>query len=151
MNDIEYMTLALAEARLAEDEGEVPVGAVVALDGKVIARAHNQVIALNDPTAHAEVLALRGAGQLLRNYRLPGATLYVTLEPCLMCFTAMIHARIGRLVFAAKDPKTGVCGSQLEAQDFPLFNHQFKIEGGLMADECGQVLSQFFKARRGKI
>ena len=150
MNDMEYMSLALEEARLAEAEGEVPVGAVLVLDGQVIAQAHNQMIGRHDPTAHAEGLALRAAGAALRNYRLLGASLYVTLEPCLMCFTGLVHARIARLVFGAKDPKTGVCGSQLSAQDFTLFNHQFEIEGGVLGQECGRMLSQFFKARRGK-
>ncbi len=144
MNDIEYMTLALEEARLAEAEGEVPVGAVLVLEGEVIARAHNQMIGRHDPTAHAEVLALRAAGAALENYRLPGATLYVTLEPCLMCFTGLVHARIARLVFAANDRKTGVCGSQCEARDFSLFNHRFDIEGGVMAQECGADLESVF-------
>lgn len=151
MNDTEYMTLALEEAQLAKVEGEVPVGAVLGLGGKVIARARNQMIGRHDPTAHAEVLALRAAGSTLGNYRLPGATLYVTLEPCLMCFSGLIHARIARLVFGARDPKTGVCGSQLEARDLSLFNHRFDIEAGVMAQECGQILSQFFKERRSKI
>ncbi|MCX7123981.1 MAG: tRNA adenosine(34) deaminase TadA [Gammaproteobacteria bacterium] len=144
------MQQALIEAKAAYDCGEVPVGAVLVYEGEIIARGRNRMIELNDPSAHAEILTLREAGSALSNYRLLDTTLYVTLEPCLMCFGALVHARIGRLVFAATDPKTGVCGSACEARDFPFLNHQFEIESGIMAEESSQLLKQFFKEKRNE-
>jgi len=146
--DAHWMGLALAQARLAADAGEVPVGAVVVKDGQVIATAHNAPIASHDPTAHAEVMALREAARVLRNYRLEGCTLYVTLEPCAMCSGAMLHARVDRVVFGAADPRTGVAGSVLNLFGNPQLNHQTNVTGGVLADECGQLLKDFFKPRR---
>lgn len=143
-----FMQGALEEALKAEAKGEVPVGAVLVLNNEIIARAHNETILRHDPSAHAEILALREAGKSLQNYRLLDATLYVTLEPCLMCFSALVHARIQRLVFGAFDPKTGVCGSRFDAQSLEFFNHQFAIEGGVLSDDCGKMLQGFFKKRR---
>lgn len=144
------MTEALALAREAASLGEVPVGAVVVKEGQIIARGYNAPISLSDPSAHAEMQALRAAAKTLGNYRLPGCTLYVTLEPCVMCAGAIMHARIGRVVFGASDPKTGACGSvtNLFAED--RLNHHAVVEGGLMAETCGRLLSDFFAARRGK-
>ena len=146
------MQHALTEAQKAYECGEVPVGAVLVYEGEVIARGRNRMIELNDPSAHAEILTLREAGSVLKNYRLLDTTLYVTLEPCLMCFGALVHARIGRLVFAASDPKTGVCGSACHAKkDLSFLNHQFEIESGIMAAESSQLLKQFFKEKRNEI
>ena len=142
------MQLALAQAQHAWDLGEVPVGAVVVKDGVVIAVGYNQPIGRHDPTAHAEIQALRAAADKLGNYRLPGCELYVTLEPCVMCSGAMLHARLARVVFGASDPKTGACGSVLNLFDQPALNHQTAIEGGVLADECGAFLRQFFVERR---
>ena len=142
------MCYALMEAEKAYQSGEVPVGAVLVQGDKVIASGRNQMIELNDPTAHAEITTLRAAGLALQNYRLLDTTLYVTLEPCLMCFSALIHARIGRLVFAASDPKTGVCGSVFHAQNLDFFNHRFEIESGIMAKEASALLKQFFREKR---
>ncbi len=139
---------ALAEAQKAYACGEVPVGAVLTLGDQIIGRGRNRMIELNDPTAHAEILAVREAGVGLQNYRLLDTTLYVTLEPCLMCFSALVHARIGKLVFAARDPKTGVCGSVLQAQELAFLNHRFEIESGIMAAEASALLKQFFRERR---
>jgi tRNA(adenine34) deaminase len=141
------MTLALAEARAAGLRGEVPVGAVLVKGGEVIALGSNAVIGLHDPTAHAEVRALRAAGQALQNYRLPDCELFVTLEPCAMCAAAMIHARIKRVVFGASDPKTGAAGGLLNVFD-TTFNHQTEVQGGVMADACSVLLKDFFKAKR---
>lgn len=145
------MQLALEQAALAEQLGEVPVGAIV-VDGQglVIATGFNRTIIDHDPTAHAEIVALRQAAQILGNYRLPGITLYVTLEPCAMCMGAMMHARLARVVFGAHDPKTGVCGSVIDLPAHASLNHHTSVEGGVMASECGNVLSQFFKKRRMK-
>lgn len=142
------MRLAIDQARLAEQHGEVPVGAVLVKDDQVIAKAFNQVISLNDPSAHAEIQVLKAAGQVLNNYRLIDCALYVTLEPCVMCTGAMIHARIGRLVFGAHDPKTGVISSvdQLPAKTY--HNHRFDVTEGVLGDVCSQQLSDFFKRRR---
>jgi len=142
------MQLALAQAQHAWDLGEVPVGAVVVKDGEVIAVGYNQPIGRHDPTAHAEIQALRAAANKLGNYRLPGCELYVTLEPCVMCSGAMLHARLSRVVFGASDPKTGACGSVLNLFEQPALNHQTAIEGGVLADECGAFLRQFFVERR---
>ncbi|MDO8315713.1 MAG: tRNA adenosine(34) deaminase TadA [Rugosibacter sp.] len=150
MNDELWMTEALNLAREAGAAGEVPVGAVVVLDGQIIGRGFNQPISRQDPTAHAEVVALRDAATRLGNYRLPGATLYVTLEPCMMCAGAMMHARLARVVFGAKDPKTGVAGSVLDLFGEARLNHHAEITGGVRAEECGQLLSSFFAARRNR-
>lgn len=149
-SDEDFMQLALEQARLAGACGEVPVGAVVVLNGEVVGRGYNQPIRGNDPTAHAEVMALRDAGTRLGNYRLPGCTLYVTLEPCAMCSGAIMHARVARVVFGARDPKTGVAGSVIDLYAEKRLNHHAQIVGGVLADECGQLLSSFFAARRNK-
>ena len=146
--DARYMQLALEQARHAWDLGEVPVGAVVVKDGEVIAVGYNQPIGRHDPTAHAEVMALRAAAEKLGNYRLPGCELYVTLEPCVMCSGAMLHARLARVVYGAGDPKTGACGSVLNLFEQPALNHQTAIVGGVLADECGAFLKRFFVERR---
>ncbi len=145
-----FLLEALAEARAAETAGEVPVGAIiVAPDGEtILARGNNQVLRTSDPTAHAEIVALRAAGLALANYRLPGCTLYCTLEPCAMCAGAILHARITRLVYAAPDPKAGACGSVLSVLNHPQLNHQVEVTSGLLAEECGTMLTQFFRARR---
>ena len=143
------MQRALELAGLAEQQGEVPVGAVVVVDNKIIGEGWNQPIASHDPTAHAEIMAIRQAGQYLDNYRLPGSTLYVTLEPCVMCAGAIIHARIDHVVFAAHDPKTGAAGSQFDLlPSDSRFNHRTTVEQGVMADQASSLLSNFFKARR---
>jgi tRNA(adenine34) deaminase len=148
VTDLEAMHAAIAEAESAAAEGEVPVGAVVLVDGEIIGRGANRVIRDNDPTAHAEIVAMRAAALSMRNYRLTGATLVVTLEPCAMCAGAILHARIGRLVYAASDPKAGACGSVLEVMNHPKLNHRVEVEAGLMAEECGTMLQKFFRARR---
>jgi tRNA(adenine34) deaminase len=146
--DRQFMQHALDQARLAAIAGEVPVGAVLVRDGKIISRGFNQPIANSDPSAHAEMMALRAAAQIESNYRLPGSTLYVTLEPCIMCAGAMLHARVERVVFGAADPKTGAAGSVLNVFSEKQINHQTLVEGGIMGDECGQILRDFFKGRR---
>jgi tRNA(adenine34) deaminase len=148
--DEDYMRIALELARTAGSIGEVPVGAVVVKDGEIVGRGYNQPIGKHDPTAHAEVMALRDAAQRLGNYRLPGCTLYVTLEPCAMCSGAIMHARIARVVFGATDPKTGVAGSVINLYTEERLNHHAEIEGGVLAGECGALLSSFFAARRSK-
>lgn len=150
MDDSAYMSLALELARQAAALDEVPVGAVVVRDGEVIGRGFNRPIGGHDPTAHAEVAALRDAGARAGNYRLPGATLYVTLEPCVMCIGAIFHARIARVVFGARDPKTGAAGSVLDLFGEQRLNHHAVVEGGVLAAECGALLSGFFAARRQK-
>ncbi|MCX7627847.1 MAG: tRNA adenosine(34) deaminase TadA [Methylophilaceae bacterium] len=150
MNDEDYMRLALELARQAAIAGEVPVGAVVVKDGAIVGRGTNAPIARHDPTAHAEIQAMRDAGQRLGNYRLVGCTLYVTLEPCAMCCGAIQHARIARLVYGAADPKTGCCGSVLDLMAEARLNHHCDVQGGILAAECGRLLSGFFAARRGK-
>jgi len=146
--DRQFMQQALEQAGLAALAGEVPVGAVMVRDGEVISKAFNKPIANHDPSAHAEMLALRQAALSEENYRLPGTTLYVTLEPCTMCAGAMLHARVDRIVYGAKDPKTGAAGSVLDVFSSKQLNHQTIIEGGLMGQECGQLLRDFFKERR---
>ena len=141
---------AIALAREAGSRGEVPVGAVVVRDGAVIGRGGNAPIAASDPTAHAEIAAMREAGRALGNYRLPGASLYVTIEPCAMCAGAILHARIARVVFGARDPKTGACGSVVDLFAEPRLNHHATVVEGVRADECGALLSAFFAARRGR-
>jgi len=142
------MRHAIALAQKAEGQNEVPVGAVVVRAEEIVGEGWNQTIALNDPSAHAEILALRSAGQALNNYRLPGCTLYVTLEPCCMCAGAMIHARIDRLVFGASDPKTGAAGGRFHLLNDPGHNHRLEISGGCLAPECGEQLQVFFRQRR---
>jgi len=146
--DRQFMQQALEQAVLAALAGEVPVGAVIVRNGEVIARAFNQPITNHDPSAHAEMLALRQAALSEQNYRLPGTTLYVTLEPCTMCAGAMLHARVDRIVYGAPDPKTGAAGSVLDVFSSKQLNHQTIIEGGVMGQECGQLLREFFKERR---
>ena len=146
--DREFMEQALEQAQLAALAGEVPVGAVIVRNGEVISKAFNQPITNHDPSAHAEMLALRYAALSAENYRLPATTLYVTLEPCIMCAGAMLHARVDRIVYGAADPKTGAAGSVLDVFSSKQINHQTVIEGGLMAEQCGQLLRDFFKERR---
>ena len=148
MTDLDPMQAALAEARLAAEAGEVPIGAVIVRESAIIARAQNRVLRDLDPTAHAEIVALRAAAAALGNYRLNGCTLYVTLEPCAMCAGAMIHARIDKLVFAADDPKAGACGSVLSVLNHPKLNHQMWAERGLLAEESAALLRTFFRERR---
>ena len=143
-----YMQLALEQARHAWLLGEVPVGAVVVRDGEVIATGFNQPIGQHDPTAHAEIVALRAAADKLGNYRLPGCTLYVTLEPCVMCSGAMMHARLARVVYGATDPKTGACGSVLNLFGHEQLNHHTQVAGGVMATETAAMLRAFFAERR---
>ena len=147
-DDIDGMRAALAEAATAGDKGEIPVGAVVVVDGEVIATGHNCSVASSDPSAHAEVVALRAAGASLGNYRFPNATLYVTLEPCVMCTGAIVQSRVKRVVFGAYDKKAGALGSVEDLSDSRAFNHRFEINGGLLADECSDLLKAFFGARR---
>ena len=139
---------ALVLARAAQARGEVPVGAIVVREGAIIGRGGNAPIAANDPTAHAEIAALRDAARTLGNYRLPGCSLYVTLEPCAMCVGAILHARIARLIFGARDPKTGACGSVVDLFGEPRLNHHATVQGGVLADECGKLLSDFFSGIR---
>ena len=146
--DRQFMQQALDQAKLAAAAGEVPVGAVLVRDGEVISTGFNQPITNSDPSAHAEMMALRAAASDESNYRLPGTTLYVTLEPCTMCAGAMLHARVDRVVFGATDPKTGAAGSVLNVFSEKQINHQTQVEGGIMSEECGQVLRDFFKERR---
>jgi tRNA(adenine34) deaminase len=146
--DRQFMQQAIEQAQLAALAGEVPVGAVLVRDGQVIAKAFNKPISNHDPSAHAEMLALREAALAEQNYRLPGTTLYVTLEPCTMCAGAMLHARVDRIVFGTPDPKTGAAGSVLDVFAMKQINHQTTIEGGMMSEECGQLLRNFFKERR---
>ncbi len=146
--DRQFMQQALEQARLAAAAGEVPVGAILVRDGHVISRGFNKPISNHDPSAHAEMMALRAAAQAEANYRLPGTTLYVTLEPCAMCAGAMLHARIDRVVFGASDPKTGAAGSVLNIFSERQINHQTQVDGGIMSEDCGEVLRQFFKERR---
>jgi tRNA(adenine34) deaminase len=148
MTDEAYLREAIAQARLAELSGEVPVGAVLVHENRILARAHNQVITTHDPTAHAEILALRAAGAALGNYRLLDCDLYTTLEPCAMCAGAILHARIRRLIYAAPDPKAGACGSALAVLNHPALNHRVEVLPGLLAEECGALLSNFFRTRR---
>lgn len=148
LEDARWMQLALAEARVAKDAGEVPVGAVVVQDGSVIGRGHNSPVGLNDPTAHAEILALRMAAGAQGNYRLERRTLYVTLEPCAMCVGALLHARVERVVYGAADPKAGAAGSVVDLMADARLNHQTAVQGGVLAPDCGALLRDFFKARR---
>ena len=148
IDDLQAMQAALDEARQSAEAGEVPIGAVVVREEAIIARGQNRVLCDLDPTAHAEVIALRAAAATIGNYRLPGCTLYVTLEPCAMCAGAMIHARLDRLVFAAADPKAGAAGSVLCVLNHPQLNHQMLVEQGILADESAELLRSFFRERR---
>ena len=148
-DDLEFMREAIAEATASASAGEVPIGAVIVHNGKIIARGQNRVLRDLDPTAHAEIIAMRAAAQAQKNYRLTGCELYVTLEPCAMCAGAMIHARLARLIYAADDPKAGAAGSVLEVLNHPRLNHQMAVESGVLGDETGILLREFFRQRRG--
>ena len=148
--DIDYMQQAIALAQQAAEQGEVPVGAIIVKDGAIIGKGSNTPIDTHDPTAHAEIIAMRDAAQRIGNYRLVDCTLYVTLEPCAMCTGAMQHARIARVVYGASDAKTGACGSVVDLMAEAKLNHHAVVEGGVLAEECGSLLSTFFKACRQK-
>jgi tRNA(adenine34) deaminase len=148
LTDIEFMREALKLAQQAAASGEVPVGAVLVRESEIVAAGANQPIRTHDPTAHAEIVTLRGGGAALDSYRLLDTTLYVTLEPCVMCASAIVHARVKRLVFGAFDPKAGAAGSTCDVFRMPAMNHRVDVFGGVLADECSQVLSEFFAARR---
>jgi len=148
VNHDELMVAALEEARRARDAGEVPIGAVVAIDGEIVGRGFNQPISSSDPTAHAEVVAIRAAAARVGNYRLTGATLCVTIEPCLMCVGALVHARIGTLVYGAAEPKTGAVSSTVRGGELPGHNHRFEVIGGVSEAECLDLLQTFFRERR---
>jgi len=150
MDDSRFMGLALDLARQAGAADEVPVGAVIVMDDEVVGHGFNQPLGRRDPTAHAEIIALRDAAARLGNYRLPGCTLYVTLEPCAMCVGAILHARIERVVFGARDPKTGAAGSVIDLFAESRLNHHATVVGGVLAEQCGSLLSSFFAARRGR-
>jgi len=146
--DVRFMHRALELARHAEEAGEVPVGAVVVLNNEIIGEGWNQPIVSHDPTAHAEIVALRAAAQRVKNYRLPDAVLYVTLEPCAMCAGAIVHARVARVVYGAADPKTGAAGSVFNLLETSTLNHRAQVTGGVLKDECGTMLRKFFESRR---
>ncbi len=149
LSDEDHLRLAIAEAHAAEQAGEVPVGAiVVSSTGEILGRGNNQVLRTSDPTAHAEIVALRSAGLALSNYRLTGSTLFCTLEPCAMCAGALLHARVSRLVYAAPDPKAGACGSVIDILHHTQLNHRVEVSSGLLAEECGALLTKFFRSRR---
>jgi tRNA(adenine34) deaminase len=147
-DDIQFMQAALEEARAASEAGEVPIGAVLILDGKILARSNNRTIRDTDPTAHAEIVALREASKLIGNYRLSATTLYVTIEPCIMCAGAIIQARVPRIVYGADDPKGGAVRSCFEALSHPRLNHQPEVTSGILAEEAATILQSFFAARR---
>lgn len=146
--DVAFMQVALEAANAAAAAGEVPVGAAVVIDGEIVGAGHNQSVACHDPSGHAEIIALRAACGAKENYRLPGATLYVTLEPCAMCVGAIVQARISRLVFGAYDVRSGAVGSAIDLSESAAFNHRFEVNGGVLADECGILLKEFFGSRR---
>jgi tRNA(adenine34) deaminase len=148
MTDEQWMRYALNRALQAGERGEVPVGAVVVLGGELVAEGFNQPIETNDPTAHAEIVAIRRAAAELRNYRLTGASLYVTIEPCQMCVGAMIHARIARLVYGAPEPKAGAVESAMRAHEHPALNHRLEVRGGVLEADCREVIQRFFQGRR---
>jgi tRNA(adenine34) deaminase len=150
VTDDELMAVALDEARRARDAGEVPIGAVVAIDGAIVGRGFNQPISSGDPTAHAEIVAIRDAARRGGNYRLTGATLCVTIEPCLMCVGALVHARVGTLVFGAVEPKSGAVSSTVRGGELPGLNHRFGVVGGVREDECREMLQAFFRQRRAE-
>ncbi len=147
-SDIDFMRAALAEARAATEAGEVPIGAVAVVNGEIVARGQNRVLRDLDPTAHAEIVALRKAARTIANYRLTNCELFVTLEPCAMCAGAIIHARLKRLVYGAHDPKAGAAGSVLEVLNHPRLNHQMEVTAGMLEEECGELLREFFRQRR---
>jgi tRNA(adenine34) deaminase len=149
-DDERFMRAAMTQAELAHAAGEVPVGAVLVVAGEIVGRGFNQPISAHDPSAHAEVMALRDAGLQLANYRLPGSTLYVTLEPCVMCCGAIMHARVERVVYGARDPKTGASGSVIDLFAEARLNHHAHADGGVLAEECGAMLSDFFAERRAR-
>ena len=144
------MAEALAEAQAAADAGEVPIGAIAVAGGEIVGRGQNRVLRDTDPTAHAEIVAMRAAARAIGNYRLTECELYVTLEPCAMCAGAMIHARLNRLIYGASDPKAGAAGSVLEVLNHPRLNHQMAVAQGVLADECGSLLREFFRQRRAE-
>ena len=148
VTDERWMRLALEQAKQAESEGEVPVGAVVVIDGKVIGQGRNQSLDFHDPSAHAEIMAMRQAGKTLSNYRLPGSTLYVTLEPCMMCAGAILHARIERVVFGTRDEKTGAVGSIANLLENPLANHRCRVTADILSEQSRLLLANFFQQRR---
>jgi tRNA(adenine34) deaminase len=149
-SDNGFMREALAEAQAAADAGEVPIGAVAVLNGQIVGRGQNRVLRDLDPTAHAEIVAMREAARTLGNYRLVDCELFVTLEPCAMCSGAMIHARLQRLVYGARDPKAGAAGSVLEVLNHPRLNHQMEVTEGVLSEECGELLREFFRQRRAE-
>jgi tRNA(adenine34) deaminase len=146
--DLQWMELAIVEAKAAGSRGEIPVGAVIVLDGRLLGRAGNASVSLSDPTAHAEVLALRAAGASLANYRLPGTSLYATVEPCPMCMGAVLHARVSRLVYGCLDPKSGAAGSVVDLAGNAQLNHHLSVTGGVREADCAALLREFFAARR---
>ena len=146
--DYDFMKIALAEAESRYRRGEVPVGAVLVREGNILAQAHNSPISTNDPSAHAEMLVLRKAGEILGNYRMAGTELYVTIEPCIMCAGAIVHARVERVIFGARDPKCGAVVSLYNVLDDKRLNHQVKITEGILKEECGEIISRFFKEKR---
>jgi len=150
-DDQKWMKLAIQQSIKAETKGEIPVGAIIVKDGILISSSHNESIMEHDPTAHAEVQVIRLAGKKLKNYRLTGSTLYVTLEPCAMCLGAIMHARISKVIFGAYDIKSGVCGSNQNLTSAKFFNHKIKVSGGILEDECKLILSSFFYDRRRQI
>lgn len=150
MNDYHWMKEALIQAKLAELKNEVPIGAVVIKNNKMIGWGHNKVISTSDPSAHAEIVALRHAAKNINNYRLVDCTLYVTIEPCLMCFGSLIHSRISKIVFGAIEPKAGVIKSNLKALNLDFTNHKFSYEYGILEDECKNIIQNFFKQKRSK-
>jgi len=146
--DEKWMNLALVQARIAQEKGEVPVGAVLVHNGILVAKAHNQPISTNDASAHAEIQLIRSAGQTLKNYRLTGNSIYVTLEPCAMCLGALIHARVERIIYGAHDPKSGVCGSSENLINANCFNHKINVVGGIFENKSKKLLKEFFISRR---
>ena len=150
MTDQDFMRAALDRAREAQQQGEVPVGAVLVRDGQIVASAANRNITTNDPSGHAEILALREAGQVLGNHRLTGCSLFVTIEPCAMCAGALVHARLERLVYGASDPKAGAVQSVMQVLNHPALNHRMEVTAGVLAEECSAILQGFFRERRTK-
>ena len=148
MSDDEFMRQALAEAARATEAGEVPVGAIVVLDGAVIGAGFNQPISSTDPTAHAEIVAMRAAAARVGNYRLTGSTLYVTVEPCLMCVGAMVHARVQRVIYGTTEPKAGALVSMTRAHELPALNHRLEVTGGVLEEDCRALIQTFFRSRR---
>jgi tRNA(adenine34) deaminase len=151
MSHESFMEAALEEARRGGASGEVPIGAVLVVDGRIVARACNQPITATDPTAHAEILVLREAGRILGSYRLVGTTVYVTVEPCLMCVGALVHARVGEVVYGAAEPKTGALVSAVQGLDLPGLNHRFAVTGGVLEQPCRLLVQEFFRERRRSV